>query len=461
MPEMIENRTFEEIAVGDVATFTGKLSREHMERWAAVTGNINLAEMFEHGSGQAMWVATMFSTLAGTQLPGLGSITERASVDFHRPLAPNGQITATLTVREKRPETRVVVLDCRATDGAGNLVCSGVTEVRAPERKIRRSREELPHVALVHNERFDDLIERCAGLPATPTAICHPCSDDALKGAIEAAKLKLIEPILVAPRARLAPIADRLGIDLAPYELIDVPHSHAAAEQSVALVRGNRARAIMKGSLHTDELLHEVLAKDTGLRTERRISHVFLIAAPTYARRIIVTDAAITIQPTLEEKVDICQNAIVFARALGIHRPKVAILAAVETVNPKMQATLDAAALCKMADRGQITGGLLDGPLAFDNAVSMEAAHTKGIVSPVAGEADILLVPDIESGNMVAKQLTFMAYAEAAGLVLGARCPVILTSRADSDYARLVSAALANLFEQAVKADPTLLKAAE
>lgn len=461
MATMIENKLFEEISVGDSACFVGTLSREHMERWAAITGNINLEEMFEQGSGQAMWAATMFSTIAGTQLPGLGSITRSASVVFHSPLAADSQVTATVRVIEKRAGTRTIVLDCQATDAHGGLVVSGTAEVEAPLRKIRRSREELPHVALVHNERFDDLIERCAGLPPMPIAVCHPCSDDALKGAIEAATQRLIEPILVAPRSKLEPLADRLGIDLGAYEVIDVPHSHAAAEKSVELARSGKARAIMKGSLHTDELLHEVLDKDTGLRTERRISHVFLIAAPTYARRIIVTDAAITIEPTLEEKVDICQNAIVFARALGILRPKVAILAAVETVNSKMRATLDAAALCKMADRRQIVGGVLDGPLAFDNAVSKEAARTKGIESPVAGEADILLVPDIESGNMVAKQLTFMAYAEAAGLVLGARCPVILTSRADSDYARLVSSALAVLFEHALQTDPSLLKAAE
>lgn len=460
MSEMIENKTFDEIAVGETASFVGAVTREQIERWAAVTGNLNLPETFESGGGQAMWVATLFSTIAGTQLPGLGSITKGASVHFHSPLATSRTINATLTVIEKQADTGIVVLDCKATDDQGTLIVSGTAEVLAPREKIRRSREELPQVALVRNERFDDLIERCAGLPPMPTAVCHPCSDDALWGAIESAERGLIRPILVGPRAKIEALATKEALDISSYELVDVPHSHAAAEQAVALVRTGRAQALMKGSLHTDELLHAVMSKELGLRTERRITHCFLISAPTYARRIIVTDAAITIQPTLEDKVDICQNAIVLARVLGIAVPKVAILAAVETVSPKMQTTLDAAALCKMADRRQIVGGILDGPLAFDNAVSKEAARTKGIESPVAGEPDILLVPDLESGNMVAKQLTFMAYAEAAGIVLGARCPIILTSRADSGYARLVSSALAVLYAEATRLDPALLKGA-
>jgi phosphotransacetylase/acyl dehydratase len=461
MSQIIENKTFAEINIGDQASYTGTLTREQMQRWAAVTGNINLNEMFDQGSGQAMWAATLFSTIAGTQLPGLGSVTLGASIRFHNPLHSDSQVTATVTVTDKRPESGVVVLSCRAVDASGTVIVCGTAEVQCPAEKIRRSREELPQIALLFNGRFDDLLDRCEGLPPTRVAVCHPCSDYALVGAIEAAQRRLIDPILVGPRARIEAVAEKERLDISAYQLVDVPHSHAAAEESVALARSGRAQAIMKGSLHTDELLHEVLRKDSGLRTERHLSHCFLIAAPTYARRVIVTDAAIAIQPTLEEKADICRNAIVFARVLGIARPKVAILAAVETVNAKMPATLDAAALCKMADRKQIVGGILDGPLAFDNAVSKEAARTKGIESPVAGEADILLVPDLESGNMVAKQLTFMAYAEAAGLVLGARVPIMLTSRADSEYARLVSAALCSLFEDAVRRDPLLLKPAE
>jgi len=278
-----------------------------------------------------------------------------------------------------------------------------------------------------------------------PTAVAHPCEHTALAGAVEAGERGLIVPILVGPEEKIRETAKAHRIQLGRLRIVDAPHSHAAAAKAVELVRQGAAELLMKGSLHSDELLGAVVAKETGLRTGRRISHVFLMDVPTYHKVLVVTDAAIAIAPTLEDKVDICQNAIDLAVSLGIKRPKVAILAAVETVNSKMQATLDAAALCKMAERGQITNGLLDGPLAFDNAISKEAARIKGIESEVAGDPDILLVPDLESGNMLAKQLTFLANADSAGLVLGARVPIILTSRADSVRSRLASCAVALL----------------
>ena len=278
-----------------------------------------------------------------------------------------------------------------------------------------------------------------------PTAVAHPCEAAALAGAVEAGERGLIVPILVGPEARIRETARAHRIQLGRLQIVDAPHSHAAAAKAVELVRRGGAELLMKGSLHSDELLGAVVAKETGLRTGRRISHVFLMDVPTYHKVLVVTDAAITIAPTLEDKVDICQNAIDLAVSLGVRKPKVAILAAVETVNSKMQATLDAAALCKMAERGQITNGLLDGPLAFDNAISIEAARIKGIESEVAGDPDILLVPDLESGNMLAKQLSFLANADSAGLVLGARVPIILTSRADSVRSRIASCAVALL----------------
>jgi phosphotransacetylase len=290
--------------------------------------------------------------------------------------------------------------------------------------------------------KYEALLERCKGLEPIRTAVAHPCEETALAGAIEAAERGLIVPILVGPAAKIREVAKKGGLDLGAIEVVDVPHSHAAAQKSVELVREGKAELLMKGSLHSDEILAAVVARD-GLRTSRRISHVFIMDVPTYHKVLIVTDAAINIAPTLEDKVDICQNAIDLGVALGLERPKVAILAAVETVNSKMPATIDAAALCKMADRGQITGGVLDGPLAFDNAISKEAARIKGIHSEVAGDPDILLVPDLESGNMLAKQLTFLANADSAGLVLGARVPVILTSRADSVRSRIASCAVA------------------
>ena len=293
--------------------------------------------------------------------------------------------------------------------------------------------------------KYEALLERCRSLEPVPTAVAHPCEETALAGALEAGANRLITPILVGPAAKIRDVAKKSGLDLGSTRIVDAPHSHGSAAAAVAMIRSGEAELLMKGSLHTDELLGAVIARETGLRTGRRLSHVFVMDVPTYHKVLIVTDAAINIAPTLEDKVDICQNAIDFMVSLGVKRPKVAILAAVETVNPKMPSTIDAAALCKMADRRQITDGILDGPLAFDNAISKDAAKVKGIESEVAGDPDILLVPDLESGNMLAKQLIFLANADSAGLVLGARVPIILTSRADSVRSRIASCAVAVL----------------
>jgi phosphate acetyltransferase len=297
--------------------------------------------------------------------------------------------------------------------------------------------------AAVGSGKYERLLATCRGLAPVRTAVAHPCEESALSGAIEAGRQGLITPVLVGPAARIRDVAAMSDLDLRDVEIVDAPHSHAAAAAAVALVREGRAAILMKGSLHTDELLGAVVAKDTGLRTARRLSHVFLMDVPTYHKVLLITDGAINIAPTLEEKADICRNAIDLAHSLDIPRPKVAILAAVETINSRMPATLDAAALCKMADRGQITGATLDGPLAFDNAISAQAAAIKGIASEVAGDPDILVAPDLEAGNILAKQLSFLANADSAGLVLGARVPIILTSRADTVRARIASCAVA------------------
>jgi phosphotransacetylase len=470
MTEMIENKTFADISVGETVSIVRAFRAEDIETWAVVTGDLNLIDldpssvdssMFVHGAGQAAWAATVFSTIAGTRLPGLGSVTRAADIQFIRTVPIDQPLKFTVSVNEKREDACMVVLDCRCTDDTGQELLVGTLEVRAPKQKMRLPRRELPIVQLRREDRFLELIKICDGLPALTTAVVHPRSDDALRGAIEAAQHNLITPILIGPERKIRAVAESEGIDITPYRLVPTKHSHHAAEVAVSIVRAGEAETLMKGSLHTDELLHEVLKNDGGLRTERRLSHCFLIAVPTYARPIIVTDAAINILPTLEEKADICQNAIELAHAIGITQPKVAILSAVETVTPKLPSTIEAAALCKMADRGQIRGGLVDGPLAFDNAIDEEAAKTKGIVSAVAGRADILVVPNLEAGNMVAKQLTFMANAEAAGIVIGARVPIILTSRADSAHARLASAALAVLFAAELRKGAALLKAAE
>ncbi|MHA7679363.1 phosphate acetyltransferase [Cupriavidus sp. PET2-C1] len=298
-------------------------------------------------------------------------------------------------------------------------------------------------------DKYSVLLARCQDLPAIPTAVAHPCDASSLGGALQAASLGLIVPLLIGPEARIRQVADANALDLGDSVLIDAPHSHAAAARAVAAIRAGEAELLMKGSLHTDELLHEITAPATGLRTGRRLSHVFAMDVPSYHKPLFITDAAVNIFPTLNDKADICRNAIDLLRVLGIECPKVAILSAVETVTDKIPSTIDAAALCMMSRRGQIEGGILDGPLAFDNAISHEAAVTKGIVSEVAGDPDILLVPDLEAGNMLAKQLTFLAGAEAAGIVLGARVPIILTSRADSVRARIGSCAIAVLLAHA------------
>jgi phosphotransacetylase len=345
-----------------------------------------------------------------------------------------------------------VVLDCRCTNQHGETVAAGEAEVLAPTEAVELPRPDVGELSLQDHDKFEPLLAAAEALEPMVTAVAHPCSEATLRAAVEAAERRLIRPILVGPAAKLRAIAASTGLDLAPYRIVDAPHSHASADAAVALVRAGEAELLMKGSLHTDELLAAVVARAHGLRTERRLSHVFLMDVPTYPKLLMITDAAINIVPTLEEKRDICQNAIDLARALGISRPKVAILSAVETVNPKMPSTTDAASLCKMADRGQITGGVLDGPLAMDNAISAEAAAVKGIRSEVAGDPDILLVPDLEAGNILAKQLTFMANADAAGVVVGARVPIVLTSRADSVRARLASCAVAVLLARARRA---------
>jgi phosphate acetyltransferase len=301
--------------------------------------------------------------------------------------------------------------------------------------------------------KYDALIASCRALPATPCAVAHPCDESSLRGAVDAAKLGLIRPILVGPKARIAAIADQFRIDIAGLEVVDTPHSVASAETAVRLAREGKAEMLMKGSLHSDEIMAAVVKRDTGLRTSRRVSHCFVMDVPAIERVVIITDAAVNIFPTLEDKVHIVQNAIELAHALGMAQPKVAILSAMETINPKVPSTIEAAALCKMAERGQITGGLIDGPLALDNAIDLGAAKIKKINSPVAGQADILVVPDLEAGNMLAKSLSFMADADAAGIVLGARVPVILTSRADSVPTRLASCAVAALVAKARRED--------
>ncbi len=451
----IENRPFDEIHVGDAAEITRTLKPEDVHLFAVVSGDLNPTHVdpeFAHSApfreivGHSMWGGALFSAILGTELPGPGTVYVRQDLRFHRPILIGDTLSARVVVREKYAHNQHVVFECTAYNQDGFLVIDGTAEVRAPTEKVRRPRVDLPEVSFSDKElRYQHLMSLVRDLPRIRMAVVHPCSEFALLGAIEAWREGLIEPLLVGPRARIEAIAAQLEVSLEGLELIDTPHSHASAEVGVRLCREGKCEALMKGSLHTDELMAEVVRKDTGLRTARRISHVFLADVPTYPKPLMITDAAINIAPSLEEKVDIVQNAIDLAHAMGIAEPRVAILSAVETVNPRIPTTVEAAALCKMADRRQITGGLLDGPLAFDNAVSLVAAKVKGIRSAVAGNADILVAPDLEAGNLLAKQLEYLGNALMAGIVLGARVPIVLTSRADTPETRIASCALAQI----------------
>ena len=456
--DLIENRTFDEIAIGDSASLSRTLSKDDIALFAVMSGDVNPAHldepyaeasMFHRIIGHGMWGGSLISTVLGTRLPGPGTIYLGQDLSFRKPVGLGDTITVTVTAKEKRPEKHIVVFDCRCVNQKGEEVITGTAVTLAPTEKIRRARVTLPEVQLRRHDKYQQFVDRCAKLGAVPTAVVHPCDRASLEGAIQAAEAHLISPVLVGPEARIRSVAAAERIDIARYEIVDSEDSHAAAAKAVVLARAGKVEALMKGSLHTDELMHEVAAAETGLRTARRMSHAFVMDVPTYTEPVIITDAAINIFPTLDDKRDICQNAIDLAQILGCPEPRVAVLSAVETVTAKIPSTLEAAALSKMADRGQITGGLVDGPLAFDNAVSEQAAQEKHIVSPVAGKANILLVPDLEAGNMLAKQLTFMSGADAAGIVLGARIPIILTSRADNLRTRVASAAVAVLMAHA------------
>lgn len=451
---LLRNRTFDDLAIGESASLVRVVGRDDIDLFATVSGDVNPAHLdpvfastdfFGHVVAHGMWTGALVSAVLGTKLPGPGTIYLEQDLRFRKPVSPGDTITITVTVREKRPEKRIVVLDTRGANQHGEEVLNGSATVIAPDRAIEWQRTQLPDVALVRRDRYEHFVNEARALPVLKAAIVHPCSSDAILAAVELRNEGLLEPLLVGPEAKIRAAAEEAGVSLDGIPIEAVEHSHAAAARAVELAVGGRVATLMKGSLHSDELLGAVVAENSGLRTDRRISHVYAMSVPAYSKPLVVTDAAINIQPTLDHKRDICQNAVDFLHTLGVAEPLVAVLAAVETVNPRMPSTLDAAALTVMAARGQITGARVDGPLAFDNAINSDAARTKGIISPVAGQADILLVPDLEAGNMLAKQLIYFGGADAAGLVLGARAPIILTSRADSLRTRIASAALAKL----------------
>lgn len=449
--DMIENYVFDDIAVGQSARMLRALTLEDIRAFAAVSGDTNPAHMdpeyandtlFHGVIAHGMWSGALISALLGTQFPGPGTIYLDQALHFAKPVRVGDTLTVTVTVTSKNALDHSLELDCQVLNQRGDCVLNGTARVLAPMTKVRLPKMTVPRIQLFDPQaRFKSLLAMGSHLEAVRCAVVHPCDEGSLSGAVDAAHHGLIKPVLIGPEERIRHVAADAGIDLAGYDILNQPHSHAAAEAAAEMAATGQVEMLMKGSLHTDELIKAVLSKPA-LRTGRRMSHVFRFDVPLYHKPLLITDAALNIRPSLQDKIDILQNAIDFARVMGIKVPKVAILAAVEVVNPSMPSTLDAAALCKMADRGQITGGIIDGPLAFDNAISMAAAQIKQISSPVAGHADIFMVPDLESGNMLAKQLEYLAGASGSGLVLGARVPIALTSRAEGPSNRVASALL-------------------
>ena len=466
--EWLENYPFDAIEIGQAARIVRTLTLADIQAFAAVSGDTNPAHLdpeyanatlFHGVIGHGMWGGALISSLLGTVFPGPGTIYLEQNLRFSRPVRIGDTLNVTVTCIAKHDDKKTVDLDCVLVNQNGERVLYGVAKVMAPKDKLRMPRIHAPHISLFDPEtRHKNLLALGAHLDPVVCGVVHPCDADSLQGALDAHRAGLIQAVLIAPEKKLRDIAAQANIDLQAADLktvqyVDVPHSHAAADVAAQMAAEQKLETLMKGSLHTDELIHAVVMQK-GLRTGRRMSHVFRFEAPMYPKPLYITDAALNIAPTLAEKADIVQNAIDFARIMGVGEPKVAVLSAVETVNPSIPSTLDAAALCKMADRGQIKGGLLDGPLAFDNAVSTHAAEIKHIASAVAGHADILVAPDLESGNMMAKQLEYLAGATGCGVVLGARVPIALTSRADSATTRSASALLAKLIAHHYRQHP-------
>ena len=460
MTATLTNVPFDQLRIGMEASVTRTCLADDLYVFANSSGNWNPMHLpKEDGDGDGtpeavapgMWVAALISGVLGGKLPGPGTLYRAQTLRFDgrahagETLVARVRLIATGPGRLARFETVVERPD-------GTVIVEGEAEVEAPERPVSFTSDDLPGLTVQRHVHFDRLLEQAEPLPAIPTAVVAPEEPDALAGAILAARHTLIAPILIGDLAKIAAAALAEGIDLSPYEIVAEPDHTRAAAAAVAMVHEGRAKAVMKGHLHTDVLLGQIVKRDGGLRTGRRLSHVFVMDVPGLDHLLMVTDAAINIAPDLQTKADIIQNAIDLAHALGIPEPKVGVLSAVEKVNPAIPSTLDAAILSKMAERGQITGGLVDGPLAMDNAIDLKAATTKGIRSLVAGRAEILVAPNMEAGNMLAKELTYLAHAEGAGIVMGAACPIILTSRADDDKARLASCAVAALVAQGARA---------
>lgn len=457
--QMIQNRTFDEIQVGDFAQLVRTLRPEDIHLFAAMSGDVNpthvdleyaRSSQFREVVGHSMWGSTLISTVLGTEFPGPGTVYVSQGLNFWRPITIGDTLTITVTCKEKFEHNHHIIFDCLAVNQDGLKVIDGIAEVMAPTEKISRARVVLPEVTVSDRElRYRHLLSVSAGLSPIPIAVAHPCDRESLLGPVQAARAGLVEPILVGPESRIRAVAEEHEIDIKGLRIVDTEHSHASAEVAVALCRDGGAEALMKGSLHTDELMSAVVHREHGLRGDTRISHAFLFDLPRYPKLIALADCVVNIAPDLKTKRDILGNGVRLLQALGIAQPKVGIVAAVETVNPAVPATLDAQALVEMARQGDWPGAIVEGPFGFDNAISAEAARIKKIESQVAGDADLLLMPDLNAGNMLYKSFNYIGGGDCAGLVLGARVPVVLTSRADSLRSRLASVALAVLAQPA------------
>ncbi|KGB81712.1 bifunctional enoyl-CoA hydratase/phosphate acetyltransferase [Rhodovulum sp. NI22] len=450
------NIPWTDLEIGMEAETTHTCRAEDFYVFANSSGNLNpmhLPKEDGDGDGQpeavapSMWMGALISGVLGNFLPGPGTLYKSQMLTFLGRAHAGDEITAKVRLLSKG-EGNLATFETWVEQADGTRIADGEAVVLAPERKVAIDIRDVPGLTVQTHAHFDRILARAEPLEPMPTAVVAPEDDASLGGALLAYRHTLLHPILVGCAKKIAAAAEEIGADLTGLEIVDIPDHSAASAQAVKMVHEGSAKALMKGNLHTDDLLRQVLKKVGGLRTNRRLSHVFVMDVPGLDHLLMVTDAAINIAPDLEEKVDIVQNAIYLAHALGIEMPKVGILSAVETVNPRIPSTIDAAVLSKMADRGQIKGGLVDGPLAMDNAIDLEAARTKGISSAVAGHAEILVVPNLEAGNMLAKELTFIAHAQAGGIVLGASCPIILTSRADDEQARLASCAVAVMMRE-------------
>ncbi len=450
--QFIENRTYDEIKVGDSSILTRTLRPEDIQLFAIMSGDVNPAHvdpeyahssMFHEVIAHGMWGGALISTVLGTEFPGPGTIYIGQTLKFSRPVKVGDVITVKITCKQKFEHNKHMLFECLCTNQDGLKVISGEAEVLAPTEKIKRTRIELPEFTISDRwGRYHKLLARAKGLPAATAVFAHPTQAETLQSAATARDSGMMRPVLVGPEKPMRELAEQSGVELRGCRLVDAPHGRAALARAVEMARTGEAEVLVQGGVPTHEFMVPVLAS---LRTERRLSHVLWIDVPSYPRPFIISDMMVNIEPSLEDKIDIVQNAIDFAHIMGVPEPKVAILAGIDILTPKMRATLDAAVLCKMADRDQITGGILDGPLGFDNAVSIVAARNARLKSVVAGQADVLIAPDLESGNMLAKQLEHMSEAISGGVVLGGTVPIVLANRNDTIESRVASLVLSLL----------------